>query len=109
MTTSATGIEPIASTVLAVEYIQPEGLTASRADLVRWWQWRYSVLTAENARLGDLVVQAIGEASGYRQVLQAALDTVREQRCERDRLRKQHHRLREEYRDHRARVMAVSA
>ncbi len=40
----------------------PSGLTASRADLVIWWRWRYVALEAENARVRDLFVQALGES-----------------------------------------------
>jgi|TARA_B100001971_G_C17931305_1_gene402848 hypothetical protein len=51
-------------------------LTASRADLVVWWRWRYAELESENARAVDLLVQALGEAQDYRQVLRAALDIL---------------------------------
>ena len=54
----------------------PPGLTASRADLVVWWRWRYAELESENARAVDLLVQALGEAQDYRQVLRAALDIL---------------------------------
>ena len=83
----------------------PSGLTASRADLVVWWRWRYAALGAENAGLADLLVQALGEAQGYRQVLQAALDALCEEACRHGRLREQHRRLRDEYRSHRERVL----
>jgi len=83
----------------------PLGLTASRADLVVWWRWRYAALGAENAGLADLLLQALGEAQGYRQVLQAALDALCEEACRHGRLREQHRRLRDEYRSHRERVL----
>ena len=54
----------------------PQGLTGSRADLVTWWRWRYSMLGGERARLAALLVQALGEAQSYRQVSQSALDTL---------------------------------
>ena len=82
----------------------PSGLTASRADLVTWWRWRYALLKAENARVGDLLAQVLGESQGYRVVLQASLDALREQACRHDRLREQHRRLRAEYRSHRESV-----
>ena len=83
----------------------PSGLTASRTDLVIWWRWRYAVLKAENARVGDLLAQALGESQGYRVVLQAALDALQEQAHQHDQLREQHRRLRDEYRSHRERVL----
>ena len=61
----------------------PSGLTASRADLVTWWRWRYSTLKAENARLADLLGQALSEAQGYRQALQASCSTSFESRASR--------------------------
>ena len=82
----------------------PSGLTASRADLVIWWRWRYTALEAENARMADLLVQALGEAQGYRQVLHEALDALYTQGHRHDRLREQHSRLRNEYRSHRERA-----
>ena len=85
----------------------PEGLTASRADLVIWWRWRYSTLKAENARLAAQLDQVLNEAQGYRALLQAALDTQHEQGHRHDRLRDQHHRLRDEYRNHRKRVIGA--
>ena len=84
---------------------RPSGLTASRADLVTWWRWRYAALKAENGRVGDLLIQALGESQGYRAVSQAAVDALHEQARRHDRLREQHHRLRDEYRSHRARVL----
>ena len=54
----------------------PSRLTASRADLVVWWRWRYAALEAENARVGDLLVQVLSESQGYRSVSQAALDAL---------------------------------
>ncbi len=54
----------------------PLGLTASRADLVTWWRWRYSTLQAENARVGDLLVEALTDAQAYREVTLAALDAL---------------------------------
>ena len=89
----------------AVAVNPPSGLTASRADLVTWWRWRYAMLTAENALVSDLLVQAIGEAQGYRVVLQAALDALHTQEHQHARLREQHRRLHDAYRDHRARVL----
>ena len=83
----------------------PAGLTASHDDLVIWWRWRYAALEAENARVGDLLVQALGESQGYRAVLQAALDVLHEQAGRHDRLREQHRRLRDEYRGHRERAL----
>ena len=83
----------------------PSGLTASRADLVIWWSWRYSELLSENARVGNLLVQALGESQGYRAVLQAALDALHEQGRRHDRFREQHRRLQDEYRSHRERVL----
>ena len=47
----------------------PSGLTASRQDLVIWWRWRYAALKAENARVIDLLAQALGESQGYRVVV----------------------------------------
>ncbi len=82
----------------AVAVNPPSGLTASRADLVVWWRWRYAALEAENARVGDLLVQALSESQGYRAVLRVALDALRKQARQHDRLRDQHHRLRAEYR-----------
>ena len=123
MTTSPTAIEPVTSTVSTAEDIRwsldesepaichppapalPQGLTTSRADLVTWWRWRYSTLKAENAQLENLLVQALGEAQGYRQVSQACLDASQDQGRRHDRLREQHHRLRDEYRSHRERVL----
>ena len=90
---------------VAADIGPPSGLTASRADLVIWWRWRFATLEAENARVGDLLVQALGESQGYRAVLQAALDALREQARRHDRLREQHRGLRVEYRSHRARVL----
>ncbi len=89
----------------AVAVKPPSRLTASRADLVTWWRWRYSTLKAENARLADLLGQALGEAQSYRQVLQACLDASQEQGRRHDRLREQHRRLRDEYRSHGERVL----
>ena len=86
----------------------PQGLTASRADLVTWWRWRYTTLEAELARTEDLLVRSLSEASGYRAVSQAALGALHEQAHQHDRLREQHRRLRDEYRDHRERAMAVT-
>ncbi len=83
----------------------PSGLTASRADLVIWWRRRFAVLEAENARVRDLFIQALGESQGYRAVLQAALDALHTQWQRHDRLREQHRRLRDEYRSHRERVL----
>ncbi len=83
---------------LAEDVCPPSGLTASRADLVIWWRWRFSTLEAENARVGDLLVQALGESQGYRQVSQAAVDALHEQGRRHDRLCDQHNRLRAEYR-----------
>ena len=83
----------------------PSDLTDSRADLVLWWRWRYSTLRAVNARLADLLGQALSEAQGYRQVLQACLDASQEQGRRHDRRREQHSRLRDEYRSHRERVL----
>ena len=93
---------------VAADVGPPSGLTASRADLVVWWRWRYAALGAENAGLADLLVQALGEAQGYRQVLQAALDALCEQACRHGRLREQHRRLRDEYRSHRERVLRTA-
>ena len=90
---------------VAADVGPPSGLTASRADLVIWWRWRYAALEAENARVGDLLVQALGESQGYRVVLQAALDALREQAGRHDRLCEQHRRLRDEYRSHRESVL----
>ena len=53
--------------------VPPSGLTASRADLVTWWRWRYAVLKAENDQKEALLVRAITEAQSYREVLRAAL------------------------------------
>ncbi len=83
---------------VAEDVSPPSGLTASRADLVIWWRWRYAVLEAENARVGDLLVQALGESQGYRQVSRAAVDALHEQGRRHDRLCDQHNRLRAEYR-----------
>ena len=83
----------------------PSGLTASRADLSIWWRWRYAALEAENARVGDLLVQALGESQGYRVVSQAALDALCEQALRHNRLREPHRRLRDEYRSYRERVL----
>ena len=83
----------------------PSGLTGSREDLVIWWRWRYAVLQAENARVGDLLAQALSESQGYRVVSQAALDALREQALRHGRLQDQHRRLRDEYRSHRERVL----
>ena len=41
----------------------PSGLTASRQDLVIWWRWRYAALKAENARVIDLLAQALGRVA----------------------------------------------
>ena len=79
----------------------PAGLTASHDDLVIWWRWRYAALEAENARVGDLLVQALGESEAYRAVLQAALDVLHEQAGRHDRLREDHGKLRDEYRSQR--------
>jgi len=87
----------------------PSGLTASRADLVIWWRWRYAALEAENARGDDLLVQALGESQGYRAVLRAALDALRTQARRHDRLSEQHRRLRDEYRSRRERVRRTEA
>ena len=87
----------------------PSGLTASRADLVIWWRWRYAALEAENARVGDLLVQALGESQGYRSVSQAALDTLHdltETTCQQ---RRTIARLRDEIRSLREPVKAVLA
>ena len=54
----------------------PAGLTDSRADLVTWWRWRYSMLQAENVMVGDLLVEALTDAQAYRDVSQAALDAL---------------------------------
>ena len=54
----------------------PPRLTASRADLVAWWRWRYAALEAEQTRTANLLVQALGEAQSYRQVSQSALDAL---------------------------------
>ena len=89
----------------AVAVNPPSGLTASRADLVVWWRWRFAVLEVENASVRDLLIQALGESQGYRAVLQAALDALREQARRHDRLGEQHRRLRDEYRSHRERVL----
>ena len=83
----------------------PHDLTGSRADLVTWWRWRYSTVTAENARLTAQRDQAVRECQRYRALLQAALDTQHEQGHQFDRLREQQHRVRDEYRDHRVRVL----
>ena len=83
----------------------PSGLTGSHEDLVIWWRWRYAALEAENARVGDLLVQALGESQGYRAVLHAALDALHEQARQQVRLREQHRRLRDEYRNHRERAL----
>ncbi len=83
----------------------PAGLTASRADLVIWWRWRYAVLEADNARVSDLLALALGESQGYRVVLQAALDALYTQARRHDRLHEQHRRLRDEYRSYRERVL----
>ncbi len=90
---------------VAEDVSPPSRLTASRADLVIWWRWRYAALEAENARAGDLLVQALGESQGYRAVLQAALDALGKQARQHDRLSEQHRRLRDEYRSHRERVL----
>ena len=97
--------EPPAASHVPEDLSPPSGLTASRADLVIWWRWRYAVLKAENARVGDLLVQALGESQGYRAVLQAALDALRTQARRHDRLLEQHHHLRDEYRRFRERVL----
>ena len=83
----------------------PQSLTASRADLVTWWRWRYATLEADNSRLDDLLVRALGESQGYRAAMQAAIDALRELGRRHDRLDEQHRRLREEYRGHRERVL----
>ena len=83
----------------------PQDLTGSRAALVRWWRWRYSTLKAENARLAAQRDQVLNEAQGYRALLQASLDTQHEEGRRLVRLREQHHRVRDEYRDHRVRVL----
>ena len=121
MTTSPTAIEPVTGTVLAAEDVPesaacrvtedvgpPAGLTDNRADLVTWWRWRYSTLESDSARSFTLLVQALGEAQGYRQALQAALGVLHEQAGQLDRLRNQNNRLRDEYRRFRERVMAVT-
>ena len=82
----------------------PHGLTASRADLVVWWRWRFAALQGELTRLEDLLVQVLGESQSYRAVLQSAFDALHEQRHQHDRPPEQHRRLRDEYRDHRERV-----
>ena len=89
---------------VAADVGPPSGLTSSRADLVILWRSRYAALEAEQARVGDLLAQALGESQGYRVVLQAALDALREQARQHDRLCEQHHRLRDEYRRHRQRT-----
>ena len=89
----------------AVAVNPPSRLTASRADLVVWWRWRYAALEAENARLAGLLVQALGESQGYRAVLQAVLDALHELGRRHNRLRDQHRQLRDEYRSHRERVL----
>ena len=89
----------------AVAVNPPSGLTASRADLVVWWRWRFAVLKAESARVRDLLIQALGESQGYRAVLQAVLDALHELGRRHNRLRDQHRRLRDEYRRHRERVL----
>ena len=86
----------------------PSGLTASRADLVTWWRWRFAGLENENARVGDLLVQAIGEAQGYRQTLQAAIDAMNDLTDTTRRQRQTIAHLRDERRHFRERDMAVS-
>jgi len=76
----------------------PSGLTASRADLVTWWRWRYSTLKAENARVGDLLVEALIDAQAYRELLQAALDALSELTYTTDRQSRTIARLRDEFR-----------
>lgn len=80
----------------------------TRADLASWWRWRPATLEGEDTQLGDLLVTALTEAQNYRQVVQAALGALHEQGRRHDRLEEQHSRLRGEYREHRARVMAVT-
>ena len=45
----------------------------SRADVVRWWRWRYQQLEVQNFRLENLLVSALDDAQTYRTILQAAL------------------------------------
>lgn len=87
---------------------QPRDLTDSRADLVRWWRWRYSSLQADLTETEDLLIRSLSEAHGHRAVLRAALDALLEQGCQHDRLREQHRRLRDEDRSHRERDMVVT-
>ena len=102
---SLDGPEQPAASQIADGVGPPPVLTDSRADLVIWWRWRYAVLKAENARVGNLLVQALGESQGYRVVLQAAFDALHEQARRHDRLREQYRRLRDEYRSHRERTL----
>ena len=127
MKTSPTAIEPVTSTVLAAEDIRwsfdepepalchqpapalPQGLKASRADLVTWWRWRYAALEAEHARVGELLVQALSEAQSYRQVSQAALDALHDLTDMTRRQRQTIARVRDEIRRLREPVKAVTA
>ena len=127
MTTSPTAIEPVTGTVLAAEDIRwsldevepapchqpapalPQGLTASRADLITWWRWRYAALEVEKARVGDLLVQGLTEAQAYRQVLQAALDALHDLTDTTHRQRRTIVHLRDEIRRLREPVKAVTA
>ena len=83
----------------------PSGLTASRADLVAWWRWRYAALDGKRARVAALFVQALSEAQCYRAVVQAVLDALHELGRRHNRLRDQHRQLRDEYRSYRERVL----
>ena len=94
-----------ASCHVAEDIDPPQGLTASRADLVAWWRWRYATLDRERAQLADLFVQALGEAQSYRTLTHAALDTVYHVTDTTDRQRRTITRLRDEYRRFRERVM----
>ena len=98
--TLADSTQPAASHV-AEDVGPPSGLTASRADLVTWWRWRYAAIEADNARMNDRLVQALGESQAYREMLQVALDTQREQAGRHRHLCEQHRRLQDEYRSHR--------
>jgi len=89
----------------AVAVNPPSGLTASRADLVVWWRWRYAALDGERARVVAQFVRALSEAQGYRAVLQAVLDALHELGRRHKRLRDQHRQLRDEYRSHRELVL----
>ena len=98
--------EPEPATREPVVAVNPlSGLTASRADLVVWWRWRYAALDGERARVVALFVQALSEAQGYRAVLQAVLDALHELGRRHNRLRDRHRQLRDEYRSYRERVL----